>query len=458
MTFCIGRRDFITLIGGAAAAWPLAARAQQSERMRRVGILMNTAADDPEPQTYIAAFRQTLQQLGWTEGRNVQFDTRWGAGSAESFRRYGAELVALAPDLIIAAGVAVVNAVQAASRAVPIVFAQAIDPVGAGVVASLSRPGGKVTGFMQFEYGLSGKWPELLKAIAPGMTRVAILRDPTNPAGIGQWAIIQAAASSLGMEVTPILVREVGEIEQGIEAFARGSGGLIVRRSSEQQATALLHRGREQLVRQRTMLVNALRAHLAEFGIVAAQGLRNVRELIAIVRDDGDTRLPDVARQVLQVLADQIEQIETAVAGLERQLLAWHKTNPVSQRLASIPGIGPIIATAIATTVADPKVFRSGREFAAWLGLVPRQNSTGGKTRLGGITKRGNRYLRRLLINGASANLLRSKATKADPWVIGLRRRRPPLVVAVALANKTARIAWAVMLRQREYQPRAVAA
>src|SRR5438270_13619548 len=168
-------------------------------------------------------------------------------------------------------------------------------------------------------------------------------------------------------------------------------------KTAEQQATQLLHRGREQLLRQRTMLVNALRAHLAEFGIVAAQGLRNVGELIAIVRDDGDTRLPDVARQVLQVLANQIEQIETAVAALERQLLAWHKTNPVSQRLASIPGIGPIIATAIATTY--PKVFRSGREFAAWLGLVPRQNSTGGKTRLGGITKRGNRYLRRLLIN-----------------------------------------------------------
>jgi transposase len=178
-----------------------------------------------------------------------------------------------------------------------------------------------------------------------------------------------------------------------------------------------------------------LRAHLAEFGLVAAQGLRNVGELIAIVRDDDDTRVPDMARQV-----------------------TWHKTNPVSQRLASIPGIGPIIATALATTVADPNVFRSGREFAAWLGLVPRQNSTGGKTRLGGITKRGNRYLRRLLINGASANLLRSKATKADPWVIGLRRRRPPLVVAVALANKTARIAWAVMLREKEYQPRAVAA
>src|SRR5262245_60915042 len=226
-------------------------------------------------------------------------------------------------------------------------------------------------------------------------------------------------------------------------------------KTAEQQAAQLLHRGRERLVRQRTMLVNALRAHLAEFGMVAAQGLRNVGELIAIVRDDGDKRLPAVARQVLQVLANQIEQIEAAIAALERQLLTWHKANAVSQRLASIPGIGPIIA--IATTVADPTVFRSGREFAAWLGLVPRQNSTGGKIRLGGITKRGNRYLRRLLINGVSANLLRSKATKADPWVIGLRRRRPPLVVAVALANKTARIAWAVMLRQREYQPRAVA-
>src|SRR5437899_8069559 len=143
-----------------------------------------------------------------------------------------------------------------------------------------------------------------------------------------------------------------------------------------------------------------------------------------------------VARQVLQVLAAQLEHIEAAIAAVEKQLMAWHKANAVSQRLASIPGIGPIIATAIATTVADPNVFRSGREFAAWLGLVPRQNSTGGKTRLGGITKRGNRYLRRLLINGASANLLRSKATKADPWVIGIRRRRPPLVVAVALANK----------------------
>jgi transposase len=242
------------------------------------------------------------------------------------------------------------------------------------------------------------------------------------------------------------------------EAVQRPTMRFVPLKTAEQQAAQLLHRGREQLVRQRTMLVNALRAHVAEFGIVAAQGLRNVAQLIAIVRDGGDLRLPEVARQVLQVLAAQLEHIEAAIAALEKQLMGWHKTNEVSQRLASIPGIGPIIATAIATTVADAGVFRSGREFAAWLGLVPRQNSTGGKTRLGGITKRGNRYLRRLLINGASANLLRSKATNADPWVIGLRRRRPPLVVAVALANKTARIAWAVMLRQEQYQPRALAA
>ena len=251
---------------------------------------------------------------------------------------------------------------------------------------------------------------------------------------------------------------DAADAEAICEAVGRPTMRFVPVKTAEQQATALLHRGRERLVRQRTMLVNALRAHLAEFGIVAARGLRNVGQLIAIVRDDADIRLPPVAQQVLQVLASQLEQIEAAVAALERQLLTWHKTNPVSQRLASIPGIGPIIATAIATTVADANEFRSGREFAAWLGLVPRQNSTGGKIRLGGITKRGNRYLRRLLINGASANLLRSKATKADPWVIGLRRRRPPLVVAVALANKTARIAWAVMHRHENYQRVAAAA
>jgi transposase len=170
------------------------------------------------------------------------------------------------------------------------------------------------------------------------------------------------------------------------EAVRRPTMRFVPAKTADQQAAVLLHRGRERLVRQRTALVNALRAHLAEFGVVAPQGLRNVGKLIAIVRDADDARLPGLARQVLQVLAAQIEQLETAVSAIEKQLMAWHKSNPVSQRLATIPGIGPIIATAIAATVVEPTAFRSGREFAAWLGLVPRQNSTGGKTRLGRIS------------------------------------------------------------------------
>src|SRR5215212_3518943 len=251
---------------------------------------------------------------------------------------------------------------------------------------------------------------------------------------------------------------DAADAEAICEAVRRPTMRFVPIKTAEQQAAVLLHRGRERLVRQRTTLVNALRAHLAEFGVVAPLGLRNIGKLIAIIRDENDARLPSLARQVLQVLATQMQQLEAAIAALEQQLMAWHKSNPVSQRLATIPGIGPIIATAIAATVAEPSGFRSGREFAAWLGLVPRQNSTGGRNRLGGISKRGNQYLRRLLINGASANLLRSKATNADPWVIGLRRRRPSLVVAVALANKTARIAWAVMHRQEDYRSLAVAA
>jgi transposase len=251
---------------------------------------------------------------------------------------------------------------------------------------------------------------------------------------------------------------DAADAEAICEAVVRPTMRFVPVKTADQQAAVLLHRGRERLVRQRTMLVNALRAHLAEFGVIAPQGLRNVGKLIAIIRDEEDARLPGMARQVLAVLALQIEQVEAAIVTLEKQLMAWHKSNPVSQRLATIPGIGPIIATAIAAMVAEPSGFRSGREFAAWLGLVPRQNSTGGKTRLDGISKRGNQYLRRLLIYGASANLLRSKATNADPWLIGLRRRRPSMVVAVALANKTARIAWAVMHRQENYQRMAAAA
>src|SRR6266513_166498 len=202
---------------------------------------------------------------------------------------------------------------------------------------------------------------------------------------------------------------DAADAEAICEAVQRPTMRFVPVKTADQQAAVLLHRGRERLVRQRTGLVNALRGHLAEFGVIAPQGLRNVGKLIAIVRDQTDARVPDLARQVLQVLAAQIEQLEAAVAAIEKQLMAWHKSNPVSQRLATIPGIGPIIATAIAATVIEASGFRSGREFAAWLGLVPRQHSTGGKARLGGISKRGNRYLRRLLINGASANLLRSK-------------------------------------------------
>jgi len=251
---------------------------------------------------------------------------------------------------------------------------------------------------------------------------------------------------------------DAADAEAICEAVTRPTMRFVPVKTADQQSALLLHRGRERLVRQRTGLVNAVRGHLAEFGVIAPLGLRHVGKLISTIRDECDARLPDLARQVLQVLAIQIEQIETAIAALEKQLMAWHKSNPVSQRLATIPGIGPIIATAIAATVVEPSGFRSGREFAAWLGLVPRQSSTGGKVRMGGISKRGNQYLRRLLINGASANLLRSKATNSNPWIIGLRQRRPSLVVAVALANKTARIAWAVMQRKENYQHMAVAA
>ena len=287
--------------------------------------------------------------------------------------------------------------------------------------------------------------------------------------GVCHGALLGAGAAGAG----PRGAADAGAIRQGLpqaQQERRGRCGSDLRgggpaehavcgnQDSEQQAALLLHHGRERLVRQRTGLVNALRAHLAEFGVIAPHGLRHVTGLIAIVRDASDTRLSDLAHQVLEVLATQLEQLMAAVAVIEKQLAVWHRQNPVSQRLASVPGIGPIIATALAATVVEPIGFKSGREFAAWLGLVPRQNSTGGKARLGGISKRGNRYLRRLLINGASANLLRSKATNADPWVRGLRRRRPPLVVAVALANKTARIAWAVMRREESYQRRAAVA
>jgi putative ABC transport system substrate-binding protein len=233
------RREFITLFGGAAAAWPLAAHAQQTERMRRIGVLMNVAADDPEAQARNVAFLQGLHELGWTDDRDVRIDYRWAAGDADRLRRYAAELVALAPDVVLASGTSTVGPLQRASGTVPIVFAGVTDPVGAGFVNSMARPGSNATGFISFEYGLSGKWLELLKQIAPGVTRVAVLRDPEISGGTGQFGAIQSVAPSFGVELSPINVRDAGEIERAIAAFARSSnGGLILTASG----LAFVHR------------------------------------------------------------------------------------------------------------------------------------------------------------------------------------------------------------------------
>jgi len=226
--FDMRRREFMTLLGGAAA-WPLAARAQQPERVRRIGVLTPFAADDPEAKARVEAFVHALQQLGWSVGRNLQIDIRWGAGGAERTRHYAAELVALAPDAILAAGGATVGPLLQATRSVPIVFTLTPDPVGAGFVDSLAHPGGNATGFTNFEYGIGVKWLELLKEIAPRVTRAAVLRDPAVPAGIGEFGAIQAIAPSLGIELRPMDMRDAGEIERAVTAFARSSnGGLIV--------------------------------------------------------------------------------------------------------------------------------------------------------------------------------------------------------------------------------------
>ena len=221
------RREVITLIG-SAAAWPLELRAQQGERIRRIGIILPAAADDPEYQTRVAAFHQALALLGWTIGRNVRVDTRWATANAAEIRRHAAELVALAPDVILAHGDSTVGPLLQATRTVPIVFPVLGDPVAAGYVESLARPGGNVTGFMIFEYSMGGKWLELLKQIAPGVTRVAVLRDPTE-SGASQFAAIQTVAPSLRVEVSPVNMRDAGEIERAVAAFARApNGGLIV--------------------------------------------------------------------------------------------------------------------------------------------------------------------------------------------------------------------------------------
>jgi putative ABC transport system substrate-binding protein len=222
------RREFIAGLGGAAA-WPLLAGAQQSDRLRRIGVLLSNAPDAPEGQASLTAFTHGLQELGWIVGRNVLIDTRWGAGDLDRFRKEAAELVAQAPDVIVASSGSIVGALQQASRTVPIVFVTTIDPVGGGWVESLARPGTNATGFASHDFSMGGKWLELLKEVAPGVTRVAVVRDASVPAGAGGFAAIETVAHSFGVELTPIGVRDAGEIKRGIAAFARGSNdGLIV--------------------------------------------------------------------------------------------------------------------------------------------------------------------------------------------------------------------------------------
>ncbi|HXQ84027.1 MAG TPA: ABC transporter substrate-binding protein [Xanthobacteraceae bacterium] len=261
------RREFITLLGGAAT-WPLGARAQQTDQMRRIGVLTNLATGDPEDQARNAAFLQGLQQLGWTVGRNVQIDYRWGAGDAERDRRNAAELVALAPDIILATGNPTLEPLLQATRALPIVFVQVTDPVGAGYVASLAQPGGNATGFTLFEYGIGGKWLELLKEIAPNVKRVAILRDSASSSGIGLLAAIQSVAPSFGVEFSPVGVRDAAEVERAVAAFAREpNSGLIVLASG----LSIVHRDLiiALAARNRLPAVYSLRLFVADGGLIS---------------------------------------------------------------------------------------------------------------------------------------------------------------------------------------------
>jgi len=228
MAIRIGRRQFITALGGGAVTWPLAARAQQSDKLRLIGVLMPTAADDPLSKARYTAFVQGLQELGWVDGRNVQIDVRWTGGSAEHARPLAAELVALAPDVIMTAGAAHVAAIQQASRTVPIVFLAVTDPVGGGLVASMAHPGGNATGFILAEFGTSTKWLDLLKQLSPQITRAAVVLDPSNPTGTGQFGSIQSVASSVGVVLTPVDVRNAGELERGVAEFARTPNGVLI--------------------------------------------------------------------------------------------------------------------------------------------------------------------------------------------------------------------------------------
>ena len=232
------RRDFIKAITASAAAWPLTARAQQGERVRRIGVLLPSSADDPEYEVRMKAFSERLAQLGWVEGRNIQIERRWGVADPERTRKLAAELVALAPDVILAPGSSSTGPLLQATSTIPIVFATIPDPVAAGYVESLSRPGGNATGFASFEYSIGGKWLELLKEIAPGVTRVAVIRDNTTPAGVGQVSAIQAVAASLHVELAVTNFRSPGELEKAIAAFARPASALI----ASQGSATVVHR------------------------------------------------------------------------------------------------------------------------------------------------------------------------------------------------------------------------
>jgi putative tryptophan/tyrosine transport system substrate-binding protein len=260
------RRDFITLVGGTA--WPLAARAQQAGRMRRIGVLMSIASDDAESQPRITAFKQGLQQLGWTEGRNVHIEMRWWAGNDGDRQKYVTELVALAPDVIVVSGSTYLELLLKSSRAIPIVFVLVPDPVGSGYVESLSRPGGNATGFVMFEYGLAAKWLELLKQVAPDVKRAAILRDASISLGIGQFAVIQSVAPSLGVDVIPINLRDTTEIEHAVAAFARSANGGLISTSS---AFAAVHRDLiiTLAARHRLPAVYIARLYVASGGLIS---------------------------------------------------------------------------------------------------------------------------------------------------------------------------------------------
>jgi putative tryptophan/tyrosine transport system substrate-binding protein len=262
------RRAFITLFGGAAAAWPLTARAQQSEPMRRVGVLSNKSTDDPQGHDDVSAFVSALQERGWTLGGSLQIDYRWGAGDANLYRKFAAELVALAPDVLLGVGGTAIGALQQVTRDLPIVFVETTDPVNRGLVASLSRPGGNTTGFTQFEFGISGKWLELLKEIAPRITRAAVIRDPGQFSGVGELAAIQAIAPSLRVDLSPVDARDADAIERALTEFARQpNGGVIVTPSGASD------RNRDRIItlanQQRLPAVYAFRFYVTDGGLVS---------------------------------------------------------------------------------------------------------------------------------------------------------------------------------------------